>query len=222
MSASLPVRSTTLLSIGRCTRPFSDSVPRKYFLHGTDHNKGCGLSQVPRSWFLKRDIAVEFFRCFFSSFFFFSFSFQHHKPSVVPLYVRDVRHKWPITTRVGNSHRNDLGGEIAPRVWEISDFRKWTVPLETFIHLLPATSVWSEARFCFEKIWSKRPFPTTLLLIMAAVGLPLNPWLVMHTCKRNNWKKGAPSLIYLISQAQLGKTMGERRVAELNCKVAMY
>lgn len=84
-------------------------------------------------------------------------------------------------------------------------------PLKTFTNLLPATLVWCVARFCFAKIWSNRPFPTTMLLIMPAVGLPLNPWLVMHTCKRNNWKKEAPSLIYHISQAQLGKGMGERR-----------
>lgn len=84
-------------------------------------------------------------------------------------------------------------------------------PLKTFTNLLPATLVWCVARFCFAKIWSNRPFPTTMLLIIPAVGLPLNPWLVMHTCKRNNWKKEAPSLIYHISQAQLGKGMGERR-----------
>ena len=52
-------------------------------LHESNHNKVCGLSQVTSSWFLERDIAVEFFRCFFCLFVCLLFCCFEHKPRAV-------------------------------------------------------------------------------------------------------------------------------------------
>ncbi len=68
--------------------------------------------------------------------------------------------------------------------------------------------------FCFFEdmilLWKRKTFSTALPLIMLAFGLPLNPQLVMHTCKRNNGKKSTNTNIFYQSGVR-GQGKCERR-----------